>query len=64
MKILFLRGLQSNNKSSKVSHMIDEGHEVQALNMNYFDNGQLYQEILERLLEFELELVLDSSIGG
>ena len=64
MKILFLHGLQSNNKSSKILHMIDEGHEVMAPNMNYFDNEQLYQETLDRLLEFEPELVVGSSMGG
>ena len=64
MKILFLHGLQSNNKSSKVSHMTDEGHQVLAPNMNYFDNKQLYQETLEKLLEFEPELIVGSSMGG
>ena len=64
MKILFLHGLQSNNKSSKVSHMIDEGHEVMAPNMNYFDNEHLYQETLDKLMEFEPELIVGSSMGG
>jgi len=64
MKILFLHGLQSNNKSSKVSHMIDEGHQVLAPNMNYFDNEQLFQETLNKLLEFEPELIVGSSMGG
>ena len=64
MKILFLHGLQSNNKSSKVSHMNDEGHEVMAPHMNYFDNEHLYQETLKKLLEFEPELIVGSSMGG
>ena len=64
MKILFLHGLQSNNKSSKVSHMNDEGHEVMAPQMNYFDNEHLYQETLEKLLAFEPELIVGSSMGG
>jgi len=64
MKIFFLHGLQSNNKSSKVSHLFNEGHEVLAPNMNYFDNEQLYQETLNRLLEFEPELIVGSSMGG
>ena len=64
MKILFLHGLQSNNKSSKVSHMTDEGHQVLAPNMNYFDNEQLFQETLNKLLEFEPELIVGSSMGG
>lgn len=64
MKILFLHGLQSNNKSSKVSHMNDEDHEVMAPQMNYFDNENLYQETLEKLLAFEPELIVGSSMGG
>jgi len=64
MKILFLHGLQSNNKSSKVSHMINEGHEVMAPNMNYFDNEQLFQETLNKLMEVEPELIVGSSMGG
>ena len=64
MKILFLHGLLSNNKSSKVFHMIDEGHEVMAPNMNYFDNEQLFQETMDKLLDFEPELIVGSSMGG
>jgi predicted esterase YcpF (UPF0227 family) len=44
--------------------MIDEGHEVMAPNMNYFDNEQLYKETLDKLMEFEPELVVGSSMGG
>ena len=47
-----------------MSHMIDEGHEVMAPNMNYFDNEQLYKETLDKLMEFEPELVVGSSMGG
>jgi predicted esterase YcpF (UPF0227 family) len=64
MKILFLHGLQSNNKSSKVSHMNGEGHEVMAPHMNYFDNEHLYRDTLEKLLAFEPELIVGSSMGG
>ena len=64
MKILFLHGLQSNNKSLKVSHMNDEGHEVMAPHMNYFDNDKLFQETMDKLLAFEPELIVGSSMGG
>jgi len=44
--------------------MNDEGHEVMAPHMNYFDNEHLYQETLKKLLEFEPELIVGSSMGG
>ena len=64
MKILFLHGLQSNNKSTKVFHIIDEGHEVLASNMNYFDNDQLFREKMNKLLEFGSELMVGSNMAG
>ena len=64
MKILFLHGLESNNKSSKVKCMLELGHEVLAPALNYFDNKNLYQETMDKLLAFEPELIVGSSMGG
>ena len=64
MKILFLHGLKSNNQSSKVSSMREDGHEVLAPEMNYYDNKELYQQTLDKLLDFKPELIVGSSMGG
>ncbi len=64
MKILFLHGLESNNQSSKVSCMKRYGHQVYAPNMNYFDNKQLFQETLDKVLVYKPELLVGSSMGG
>lgn len=64
MRILFLHGLESTNQSSKVHHMQSQGHQVIAPKMNYFDNEQLYQETLDKLLEFKPKLIVGSSMGG
>jgi len=64
MKILFLHGLESNNKSSKVKCMLELGHEVLAPALNYFDNKNLYQETLDKLMKFEPDMIVGSSMGG
>jgi uncharacterized protein len=64
MKILFLHGLESNNKSSKVKCMLELGQEVLAPALNYFDNKNLYQETLDKLMKFEPDIIVGSSMGG
>lgn len=64
MKILFLHGLESNNRSSKVKCMLQLGHEVLAPELNYFDNKNLYQETLDKLIKFQPDMIVGSSMGG
>ena len=64
MKILFLHGLESNNRSSKVTYMRSQGHEVLAPSLNYYANPKLYLKILKRMLDFKPKLIVGSSMGG
>jgi predicted esterase YcpF (UPF0227 family) len=64
MKIIFLHGLESNNKSSKVTSMLNNGCQVHAPEMQYHSNLNLYSETLNFVLDYKPELIVGSSMGG
>jgi uncharacterized protein len=64
MKIIFLHGLESNNQSSKVTSMLNQGFEVHAPEMPYHNNPNLYSETLNYVLDYKPELIVGSSMGG
>ena len=64
LKIIFLHGLESTNKSSKVRVMRSLGHDVVAPEMDYKTNPDLFQTTLSLIKDFQPELIVGSSMGG
>jgi predicted esterase YcpF (UPF0227 family) len=64
MKIIFLHGLESNNKSSKVTSILNNGYQVHAPEMQYHSNPNLYSETLNFVLDYKPELIVGSSMGS
>ena len=63
-RIFFIHGLESNNKSSKVDLMVTKGFDVLAPSMDYTTNDLLFSQTLEKVLEFQPDLIVGSSMGG
>ena len=63
-RIFFIHGLESNNKSSKVDWMVTKGFDVLAPSMDYTTNDSLFSQTLEKVLEFQPDLIVGSSMGG
>jgi len=63
-RIFFIHGLESNNKSSKVDLMVTKGFDVLAPSMDYTTNDSLFSQTLEKVLEFQPDLIVGSSMGG
>ena len=64
LKIVFLHGLESSNKSSKVLLMRDLGFEVMAPKMDYRDNPILFEKTLDLVRGYQPQLIVGSSMGG
>ena len=63
-RIFFIHGLESNNKSSKVDLMVTKGFDVLAPSMDYTTNDLLFSQTLEKVLEFQPDIIVGSSMGG
>ena len=63
-RIVFIHGLESSNKSSKVVWMQSKGFDVLAPSMDYTTNDSLFSQTLEKVLEFQPHLIVGSSMGG
>ena len=63
-RIVFIHGLESSNKSSKVDWMKSKGFDVLAPSMDYTTNDSLFSQTLEKVLEVQPHLIVGSSMGG
>ena len=62
-KIVYLHGLESKPGGKKVEYL-KEKYEVFAPSMDYKTNPNLFKEILQKIKDFDPDVIVGSSAGG
>lgn len=62
--VVFLHGLESNNKGDKVNYLNKIFQNVYAPFLNYKEENFDYQDVLNKVKSFEADLIIGSSMGS
>lgn len=64
MKILYIHGLDSSPNPDRMGWLEEQGHSVSALHIDYRNEPNTYQILLEKATSDEIEFIVGSSLGG
>lgn len=64
MKILYIHGLDSSPNLERMEWLSDRGHDVSALHLDYRNQPDSYELLMQEVESKQVEFIVGSSLGG